>query len=119
MHSLLSQVSPACVSGPMEYFLLLLALCRTSGVRRYQQHACTYTSLKTWDITDRLAEINVPTLLVSGQYDEATPYMVGEIHKRIPGAQWHLFPESSHMPHIEEPALFKRVVCDFLDAATA
>ena len=79
----------------------------------------TIGSLKTWDITDRLAEINVPTLLVSGQYDEATPYMVGEIHKRIPGAQWHLFPESSHMPHIEEPALFKRVVCDFLDAATA
>ena len=50
MPSLLSQVSPAYVSGPMEYFLLLLALCRTSGVRRYQQHACTYTSLKTWDI---------------------------------------------------------------------
>ena len=30
-------------------------------------------TLKTWDITDRLHEINVPTLLLSGRYDEATP----------------------------------------------
>ncbi|MEI6844436.1 MAG: proline iminopeptidase-family hydrolase [Actinomycetes bacterium] len=79
----------------------------------------TIGSLKTWNITDQLSAINVPTLLVSGQYDEATPHMVAEIHKRIPGSVWHLFPESSHMPHIEEPALFKRVVCDFLDSVTA
>ena len=43
-------------------------------------------SLKTWDITDRLHEIDVPTLLVSGRHDEATPLIVGQIHERIPGA---------------------------------
>ena len=30
-------------------------------------------SLRTWDITARLHEIDVPTLLVSGAHDEATP----------------------------------------------
>jgi L-proline amide hydrolase len=74
-------------------------------------------TLKTWDIHDDLHKINVPTLLVSGAYDEATPAMVAEIHRRIPGATWELFPESSHMPHIEEPARFKRIVNAFLDSA--
>lgn len=73
-------------------------------------------SLKTWDIRAQLKEITVPTLLVSGQYDEATPTMVKEIKGLIPGSKWELFAESSHMPHVEEPAKFKRVVSEFLDS---
>ena len=71
-------------------------------------------SLKTWDITDRLHEITTPTLLVSGRYDEATPRIVGEIHDRIPGAQWRIFEESSHMPHVEEADVFLEIVEAFL-----
>jgi L-proline amide hydrolase len=73
-------------------------------------------SLKHWDIRPQLKEISTPTLLVSGQYDEATPAMVKEIHGLIPGSKWELFAESSHMPHVEEPAKFKRVVSEFLDS---
>ena len=71
-------------------------------------------SLKTWDITDRLPEISTPTLLVSGRYDEATPHIVEQIHQRIPGAQWQVFEESSHMPHVEEPDAFLETVEAFL-----
>lgn len=71
-------------------------------------------SLKTWDITDRLHEIGTPTLLVSGRYDEATPLIVGKIHERIPGAEWAIFEESSHMPHVEERAAFLDRVEAFL-----
>ena len=73
-------------------------------------------SLKHWDIRPQLKEITAPTLLVSGQYDEATPAMVKEINGLIPGSKWELFAESSHMPHVEEPAKFKRVVAEFLDS---
>ena len=73
-------------------------------------------TLKDWDIRHELHKISVPTLLVSGQYDEATPAMVSEIHQLMPGSTWELFPESSHMPHIEEPARFKRIVTQFLDS---
>ena len=73
-------------------------------------------SLKHWDIRPQLKEIITPTLLVSGQYDEATPAMVKEIQGLIPGSKWELFAESSHMPHVEEPAKFKRVVSEFLDS---
>ena len=73
-------------------------------------------SLKHWDIRPQLKEISTPTLLVSGQYDEATPAMVKEIQGLIPGSKWELFAESSHMPHVEDPAKFKRVVSEFLDS---
>ncbi len=71
-------------------------------------------SLKTWDITERLPEIDVPTLLVSGRYDEATPHIVEQIHTRVPGSRWELFEESSHMPHVEEPEAFLETVEGFL-----
>ena len=71
-------------------------------------------SLKTWDVTDRLHEIDVPTLLVSGRHDEATPHIVSQIHERVPGAQWELFEDSSHMPHVEEPEAFLERVEAFL-----
>jgi L-proline amide hydrolase len=71
-------------------------------------------SLKSWDITTRLHEIATPTLLVSGRHDEATPLIVDEIRKRIPGAQWAIFENSSHMPHVEEPEAFLETVERFL-----
>ncbi len=71
-------------------------------------------TIKDWDITGRLAEIDVPTLLVSGRYDEATPTIVGSMKERIPGSEWALFEESSHMPHVEETQRFLDVVGDFL-----
>jgi L-proline amide hydrolase len=71
-------------------------------------------SLKTWDITERLPEIDTPTLLVSGRHDEATPHIVEQIHSRIPGSQWELFEDSSHMPHVEEQERFLEVVEAFL-----
>jgi L-proline amide hydrolase len=71
-------------------------------------------SLTGWDITDRLHQINVPTLLVSGAFDEATPQLVGEVHQRIAGSRWELFEWSSHLPHIEEPAHFRDTVAAFL-----
>jgi len=71
-------------------------------------------SLKTWTSPSGLHEITTPALLVSGRYDEATPLIVGEIHERIPGAQWVIFEESSHMPHVEEPEAFLDAVEAFL-----
>jgi L-proline amide hydrolase len=74
-------------------------------------------AIRDWDITERLPEIDVPTLLVSGRHDEATPRIVGEIHDRIPNAEWVLLEESSHSPHVEEPQRFLDAVEGFLRRA--
>jgi len=71
-------------------------------------------TLKEWDITARLGEIRVPTLVISGRYDEATPAIAETVHQGIPGSEWVLFEHSSHMPHAEEPDRFMQVLNRFL-----
>jgi L-proline amide hydrolase len=72
-------------------------------------------TLAGFDITDRLAEIEVPVLLVSGGYDEVRPDVVASMDERLRDSEWVLFEESSHMPHLEEPERFLDVVSSFLE----
>ena len=76
-------------------------------------------TLKHWDITDRLGEIDVPTLVMSGRYDEATPAIVDVVHNGIAGSERVTFEESSHMCHVEETERCLQVVTDFLDRTEA
>jgi proline-specific peptidase len=71
-------------------------------------------TLKDWDIRDRLGEIELPTLVTSGRYDEATPEIAGTVHRGIRGSDWVVFEESSHMAHAEEPERYLEVLEDFL-----
>jgi L-proline amide hydrolase len=68
-----------------------------------------------FDITDRLGEIEVPVLLVSGEHDEVRPEVVAAMHERLRDSEWALFEDSSHMPHVEEPRRFLEVVSGFLE----
>jgi L-proline amide hydrolase len=72
-------------------------------------------TMKDWTIEDRLSDIAVPALLISGRHDEATPEVVQPYVERVPGIRWVLFEHSSHMPHVEERELCMRTVSDFLN----
>ncbi|GAT71459.1 amino acid amidase [Planomonospora sphaerica] len=71
-------------------------------------------TLRDWSVVDCVADIAVPTLLISGRHDEATPATVQPFQDLIPDVRWEIFEESSHMPHLEEPERFRRVVGDYL-----
>jgi L-proline amide hydrolase len=71
-------------------------------------------SCKDWQVKDRLHEIGVPTLLVSGRHDEATPALQQVLLDGISGSEWVCFEESSHMPHVEERERYMQVVGDWL-----
>ncbi len=71
-------------------------------------------TLKDWDIIDRLAEIEVPTLVTSGRYDEATPAIAETVHRGIRGSEWVLFENSAHMAHLEEPERYMAALEEFL-----
>jgi len=71
-------------------------------------------TLKDWTIEERAHRIAVPTLLLSGRYDEATPRTVQPFYEAIRGARWEIFESSSHMPFIEERERFLEVVDAFL-----
>jgi L-proline amide hydrolase len=71
-------------------------------------------SIKDWQSKDRLGEIGVPTLIVSGRYDEATPALQETLLDGIRGAEWTVFEESSHTPHVEEREHYMQVLGDWL-----
>jgi len=72
---------------------------------------------KTHDALDRLDQVQVPTLVTSGQCDAQVPQRYGrQVAERIPGATWHLFqgPRASHLACMEMSEEFNRVGMDFL-----
>jgi L-proline amide hydrolase len=71
-------------------------------------------SMKDWTVIDRLSQIAVPTLVISGAYDEAQPVCVAPYADLIPGARWEVFAESSHLPNVEEPDRYQALVESFL-----
>src|SRR3954470_3694257 len=71
-------------------------------------------SIRDWQAKDRLGAIDVPTLLVSGRHDEATPALQETLRDGIRGAEWVVFEDSSHMPHVEEREGYLQVVGEWL-----
>ena len=67
-----------------------------------------------YDLTEAMAGITVPTLVVTG--DEDWPcLMPGILMKRsIPSAALAVLPNTGHALNIEEPEAFNRLVADFL-----
>lgn len=71
-------------------------------------------TLRDWTVVDRLHAVLAPTLLISGRHDEATPATIQPFADRIPDVRWTVFPDSSHMPHVEERRACMEVVGTFL-----
>lgn len=73
-------------------------------------------NLKSFDVTPRLQELQMPALFSCGKYDEATPETTAYYTSLVPGARFHLFEHSAHMTYIEEPEEYVRVVREFLNS---
>lgn len=71
-------------------------------------------TIRDWDVVDRLGELSVPTLLLSGRFDECSPEHMREMHQRIKGSRFEFFEHTAHLPFIEEPDRFDAVMRDFL-----
>ena len=72
-----------------------------------------------WDASDRLGGIKVPTLILGGEYDEVSPAVARDMHRRIRGSKLVIFRRSSHMPFWEERKEFMKVVLTFISNAGA
>ena len=72
-------------------------------------------SLRDWDVSERLGEIAQPTLVIGGRHDEATPVVTEAVHRGIPGSQWLILEECSHLSHLEAPEAYGRQLAAFLE----
>jgi proline-specific peptidase len=70
--------------------------------------------LKDYDVSGRLGEIDVPTLVISGRHDEVTPATVEQVHHGIEGSEWLLLEDASHMAQAEQPEVLLSAVRTFL-----
>lgn len=72
--------------------------------------------LRDWSVRDRLGEIDCPTLVINGEYDEIAPELGAEMAAEIPDARFVEFEDASHLPLWESREEHARVVGEFLDA---
>jgi len=75
---------------------------------------CMTGILKDYDRSGRLGEIAAPTLFLCGRFDEATPETTAWYASLVPGAETVVVEDSSHTPHLENPAPTLAAVRSFL-----
>jgi len=73
-------------------------------------------NLKDWDITARLPEIKVPTLVTVGRYDEVTPKVAETIHKGIHGSKLVVFEKSAHLTMWDEEESYLNTMKEFIES---
>jgi proline iminopeptidase len=73
-------------------------------------------ALKTYDRTNRLGEIKIPTLFITGEFDEARPSTVKYYQSLVPGAKFELIKGAAHLTMQDKPGESNKVVIDFLDS---
>ncbi len=74
-------------------------------------------TLRHFDRVDQLRRIRIPVLFICGRYDEATPATTEYYHRNLPGSEFHVVEDASHMQHVEQPEEFMGRVGDFLRRA--
>jgi pimeloyl-ACP methyl ester carboxylesterase len=72
-----------------------------------------------YDLTAELAELRVPTLIVTGDEDEGSLDPDLMLKRTIPSAALAVLPRTGHGCNLEEPGLFNRLVQDFLTTVDA
>jgi proline iminopeptidase len=73
-------------------------------------------ALKNYDQTSRLGEIKVPTLFITGEFDEARPATVRYYQSLVPGARFEVIEGAAHITMHDKPDENNKVIMDFLDS---
>lgn len=77
---------------------------------------CLIAMLSRTDTTPFLEKIEVPTLIICGEYDKLTPPPVmQEMHKKIKGSEFVIVPKAGHMSPIENPEFVNKEIEGFLN----
>ena len=87
-------------------------MIRTTPLKGYV--GCSRAIMKL-NLTERLSEIALPTLIVVGEEDPGTPVAASQaIHKQIKGSELVILKSAAHLSNIEQQDAFNTVVLDFL-----
>lgn len=85
--------------------------CRTTGEGTPQT---VYE--KPYNLHDSLKGLNIPTLIIHGDYDPIPPSTAHNLHMSIPGSKYILLENCGHFPFVESPYDYFKAINDFLIA---
>ena len=72
-------------------------------------------ALSTMDLRTAVTQLHIPSLVVVGELDEATPApMSVELAELLPNASLHIFPGLAHVPQLQDPAAFLKGIESFI-----
>jgi proline iminopeptidase len=74
-------------------------------------------SLQDFDLTERLRDLAVPTLFITGEFDEARPETIAQFTRLVPGARLEIIPGVGHASFSRAPDHFRQIVITFLEEA--
>jgi proline iminopeptidase len=72
-------------------------------------------NMKSVEYAEQLPSIKVPTLLIVGDHDECAQSLSRDMQARIPGSRLVVFPRSGHMTFVDQPAMFIKLIDEFLN----
>lgn len=72
-------------------------------------------TLKNYDRLEKLGKINVTTLFITGEYDEARPSTVKSYQLKVPDSHIAIIQDAAHSTLNDNPEMTIRVVKDFLE----
>ena len=72
-------------------------------------------TLKNYNRVPDLSRLKVPTLIICGEYDEATPETGIRYANKIPGCAFAEIKNASHAIWVERPARIRNVINNFLN----
>jgi proline iminopeptidase len=87
-----------------------------SGLYEYMWGPAEFVSkgtLKNYDQIDRLAELDLPVLFVTGQFDQARPETVYYYQTLVEGSKVEVMPDSGHFVFQDQTVLFNDTLVDF------
>lgn len=71
--------------------------------------------VKRFDVTHRLSEIQVPVLILIGEFESAVdPRVITQLEETIPRANVQVITDAGHNCMLEQPALFNSILGSFL-----
>jgi pimeloyl-ACP methyl ester carboxylesterase len=103
-----------------EAFDEIIRLARKPGAdaafRQLQRSEYRWRGLRT-NYLDRLSEIQVPTLIVHGAEDKLIPVACAQrAHCLIRHSQLEIIARCGHLPPVEQPESFNRIISSFLQS---
>jgi 3-oxoadipate enol-lactonase len=104
--------TPSFRRKPLPVLDKIRGMIRTTPLEGYKGCSRAIIGL---NLTERLGEIALPTLIVVGEEDPGTPVSASQaIHEQIKGSELVILKSAAHLSNIEQEHAFNTAVLDFL-----